>query len=290
MPAVSVIIPTYNRCRLLGRAVQSVLSQTFRDFELIIIDDASTDGTDNLIKSFDDSRIVYSPHEKRAGSNASRNIGIRIALGKYISFLDSDDEWLPEKLEKQISVFAGGNEKLGVVYTGYSDENIDRDEPVIPHCRGDIFTDLLVKNVVGSTTTPLVKCACFETAGLFDETMPASQDWDMWIRIARHFEFDFVPEILARYYFQFDSISRDIKAVEKAHRLIGEKYRSYSDELPKDLIVEHYYYEGRYFFWRRDLPESCRYFIKTVRLRPSMLFTILRNYGKKLINRIKTAL
>lgn len=286
MPKVSVIIPSYNRAHLLSRALKSVLNQTFQDFELIVVDDASTDGTGQLTSTFGDERIRYIRHDTNKGSNASRNTGLRHARGEYVAFLDSDDEWLPEKLEKQMQVFKRGSEKLGLVSTGYSDEYLDPDEPFIPHCRGNIFNKLLIENLIGSTSTPLIKKNCFEEAGLFDETMPASQDWDMWIRIARKFEFDFVQEILARYYFQPDSISRNIESIKRAHMLIYRKYSPFIEALPKSMQVEHYFYEGRYFLWRRDIPEGFRYFVKAIRLKPLMLFKIAYYYARKIIIKV----
>ena len=104
-PKVSVIIPTYNRAHLVGRAIRSVLNQTYQDFEIIVVDDGSTDNTEEVVKSFNDPRIRYIRHEKNRGGSAACNTGIRAARGEYIAFQDSDDEWLPEKLEKQMQVF-----------------------------------------------------------------------------------------------------------------------------------------------------------------------------------------
>ena len=106
-PTVSIIIPTYNRAHLIGRAIQSVLNQTYQNFEIIVVDDGSTDNTEEMIKEFQkhDKRIKYIRHEKNRGGAAARNTGIKVARGEYIAFQDSDDEWLPEKLEKQMDVF-----------------------------------------------------------------------------------------------------------------------------------------------------------------------------------------
>jgi len=106
-PTVSVIIPTYNRAHLVGRSIQSVINQTYQDFEIIVVDDGSTDNTEDIIKEFQkkDKRIKHIKHNKNKGGSAARNTGIRAARGEYIAFLDSDDEWMPTKLEKQTSYF-----------------------------------------------------------------------------------------------------------------------------------------------------------------------------------------
>lgn len=116
-PTVSVILPTYNRAHLLERAIQSVLDQTYPDFEIIVVDDASIDNTVNIIKGIINERIRYIRHEKNKGAAAARNTGIKLAKGKYIAFQDSDDEWLRDKLEKQIKIFETVSPEVGVVYT-----------------------------------------------------------------------------------------------------------------------------------------------------------------------------
>jgi glycosyltransferase involved in cell wall biosynthesis len=119
-PTVSIIIPTYNRSRLLARAVKSVLNQTYQNFELIIVDDASTDNTEEVVGSFNDERIKYVRHEKNKGEAVARNTGIKAARGEYIASHDSDDEWLHEKLAKRIRAFENCSPEIGVVYTALS--------------------------------------------------------------------------------------------------------------------------------------------------------------------------
>ena len=162
MPQVSVIIPTYNRAHLLSRAIKSVLNQTFQDFEIIIVDDASTDDTDKLVVSFHDSRVRYIQHEKNHGGGAVRNSAIKQAQGDYIAFLDSDDEWLPEKLEKQMKLFNGTSKKVGLVSAGAVD--IRNQIPYayyIPKFRGDISRRILIKNCVGLTAIAVVRKGVF---------------------------------------------------------------------------------------------------------------------------------
>jgi len=117
--SVSIVIPTYNRAGLLSRTIQSVLNQTYQDFEIIIVDDGSTDKTEEVVKSFNSKKIFYNRHEENKGANAARNTGIKASRGEYIAFQDSGDEWLPQKLERQMKVFENASPEVGVVYTGY---------------------------------------------------------------------------------------------------------------------------------------------------------------------------
>jgi glycosyltransferase involved in cell wall biosynthesis len=182
-PAVSVIIPTYNRAHLIGRAIQSVLDQTYQDFEIIIVDDGSTDNTEVVLKKFQnkDERIRYIRHDKNKGGSTARNTGIKAARGRFIALLDSDDEWLPEKLQKQLEVFESSPPEVGVVYTKtYHRAN----KKIYPFSKeeqkdGMIFQDLLnldISKNCGQTSTLLIKKECFEKVGLFDERFPRQQD------------------------------------------------------------------------------------------------------------------
>ena len=116
-PVVSIVLPTYNRAALLGRAIRSVLKQSYTDFELLVIDDGSTDQSSNVVAGFRDRRIKYISLEHNTGAGAARNVGIRIAKGKFLAFQDSDDEWMPSKLVKQMSAFERGSVRLGIVYS-----------------------------------------------------------------------------------------------------------------------------------------------------------------------------
>ena len=119
MAKVSVIIITHNRSNLLGAAITSVLNQTFQDFEIIVVDDASKDDTGNVVQTFDDKRIRYIRHETNKGHAAARNTGLQNAVGEYIGFLDDDDAWLPEKLQRQVALLDGSPAVVGGVYAGF---------------------------------------------------------------------------------------------------------------------------------------------------------------------------
>ena len=228
MPKVSVIIPTHNRVSLLERAIQSILSQTFYDFELIIINDASTDSTQEMIKEIDHPRIHLINHSKNRGASAARNAGITASKGKYIAFLDDDDEWLPEKLAKQVQIFENLSDKTGLIYSGFhfiSQRTGAILKTVSPQQKGDLYKTLLRRNLI-STVTSLIKKDCFRIAGTFDQSLPSCQDWDLWIRISKHFHLDFVPDPLAKVYLHGEQISVNIQSRIQARDKLIQKYHS----------------------------------------------------------------
>lgn len=200
-PTVSVIIPTYNREKLVCKAIDSVLQQTFLDFELIIVDDASIDRTQTIVNQFEDIRIRYLRHEKNAGECASRNTGLAVAQGRYIAFLDSDDEWLPDKLEKQVAQLESVPERVGAIYTWLQivDEQGILQKVRQPSIRGNIEQNLLYDNFVGTPSTLIVRSEYFEKTEKFDTRLRCCGDWDMWLQLARVCDFDFIAEPLVQY-------------------------------------------------------------------------------------------
>ena len=158
-PKVSAIITTFNRANFLRKSIGSVLTQEYRDFELLILDNSSTDNTEKIVKSFQDNRLRYIKHEPLDISQA-RNLGIKEAEGEFIGFLDDDDEWLPNKLGAQLEVFAKGNETLALVYGGFvlvdsTGKKLREHKPVL---RGNILEDLLAQKdaFTGSASNPLL--------------------------------------------------------------------------------------------------------------------------------------
>ncbi len=196
MPRISVVIPTYNRITYLKRAVDSVLNQTYRDFELIVVDDGSDDGTCEYICSLRDERVVYI-RQDNSGVSCARNKGIKRGKGDFISFLDSDDRWLPEKLERDMEFFK--NFKNYVIVQ--SDEIWIRNGKKVNKMKkhekrgGDIYGESL-KLCFISPSAVTVKRKLFDEVGLFDETLPACEDYDMWLRVTARYEVGFIPEYL----------------------------------------------------------------------------------------------
>ena len=228
-PQVSVIIPTHNRAEFLATAIRSVLKQTFKDFELLVIDDASSDTTAQVVASFRDPRIHYIRHDRNQGGAAARNTGIANSNGEYIAFLDDDDEWYSEKLMRQMRCMVASRPEVAVVYTGY--QIVDRATNqvrarMIPAERGNLHAQLLETNPIGGTSSVLLKRECLTKVGLFDEALPSFQDRDLWIRIARAFEFDYVADVLLNYFVHGKKVWTNLDALLKGLEIMLAKHGS----------------------------------------------------------------
>lgn len=190
MPAVSVIIPTYNRASMLGEAIESVLDQTYSDFEIIVVDDGSTDDTQQVVKAFDDTRIRYVFQENRGRSNA-RNHALSLAQGRYIAFLDSDDLFVPTKLERQVAAL-DSEPRFGMVYSSAvcSDEQGKELSTCVFRASASGMIYRRVAFYVPLTIilpTVMMRREVVTGVGGFDETMERFEDTDMWRRVARKY-------------------------------------------------------------------------------------------------------
>jgi len=202
-PLVSVIIPTYNRETLIIKAINSVLKQSFQDLNILIIDDASTDGTESVIRNLNNNKIKYYKLEKNSGQCIARNYGIKRATGKFIAFLDSDDEWLPEKLTKQLECYKNGPANLGSVYGySYSMDMIKNKTTLVngKYYRGNIHDKFLQGFCPSTPSLFLIKKEALEKINYFDEELITFVDLDLHIRISKDYAFDFVEEpIIIKY-------------------------------------------------------------------------------------------
>jgi glycosyltransferase involved in cell wall biosynthesis len=225
-PTVSVVIPTYNRRGALARAMTSVVAQSFGDWELIVVDDASSDETEEVVRSLGDRRLVYVRITQKRGGSAARNSGTRRARGKYVAFLDSDDEWFPEKLARDIAVFTLSGNSVGLVYCGK--EVLDSDGRLlrrrIPTLQGDVYPQLLAHDFIGTCSRVAVRKDSLEAAGGFDESLPSAQDWDIWLRIAKVTKVVCVPECLVRRHLGQDQVSGSLKRIYEGHMKVVEKH------------------------------------------------------------------
>jgi glycosyltransferase involved in cell wall biosynthesis len=227
MAQISVVIPTFNRAELLTGAIRSVLNQTFQDFEVLIVDDGSSDTTPDVVKSFDDNRIHYIRHTARRGGAAARNTGIARAGGEYVAFLDDDDEWFPHKLASQMAVMRRSEPEVAAIYSGYF--IVERATGRVcgrmtPKAKGDLSAELLANNPIGGTSCMLVKKDCLEKVGCFDESLPSFQDRDLWIRLSREFRFDYVEEPLLNYYVHPKKVWTNFDALLQGLEIMLAKY------------------------------------------------------------------
>jgi len=200
MPAITVVIPTYNRASYVCSAIDSVLLQTFEDFEIIVIDDGSTDDTLARLSAYRDKRLKVI-HQNNLSQGIARNTGILESSGEYIAFLDSDDVWLPDKLELQYMQLRRSLNCFWSYTNAFSFQNsinnlYDFSERMILHS-GSISSKLIKLNFIG-TSTVMVKKDCFDSVGLFSD-LPKAQDWDIWLRLASKFDICMVPEALVGY-------------------------------------------------------------------------------------------
>ncbi|MCK4852295.1 MAG: glycosyltransferase [Candidatus Omnitrophica bacterium] len=203
-PEVSVIIPTYNRAHVVGRAIESVLNQTYREFEIIVVDDGSTDNTKELIEDKYGKQVNY-VRQPRKGAPAARNLGFRISRGKFVNFLDSDDYFLPENLEKKVRVLER-NPAAGWVYSDsyYTDEerNFFRRSHSLRkmrkkiETRDDVFDIMFRRGGLTNTNTVMMRRECMEKTGGFDERLTVYQDVEFFLRVARHFKAKYIHEPL----------------------------------------------------------------------------------------------
>ncbi len=225
---VSVVMPIYNREKLVCKAIDSVLKQSYEKFELVLVNDGSTDNSGEVLdfyaSKYPDRVCVL--HQKNAGQVVARNNGIKISKGELIAFLDSDDIWLPDKLSKQINLFHGN---VGLVYSGIHEIDIEGNiiRTVLPRTdmRGNVFNKLLVKNAMTGGSVVVARKALYEV-GLFDTTLPAAENWDLWIRIAKKYAFDFIAEPLMCYLKHDDNMSSNFTLMKKATEKILKKHLS----------------------------------------------------------------
>lgn len=220
---VSVVITSYNYGKYLASAVDSVLCQSMQDFEIVIIDDGSTDNTRDIAEVYlADSRIRYI-YQANAGQPKAKNRGIEESAGTYIAFLDADDVWMPTKLEKQIALFEDA--KVGVVYSRRT--WIDPEGNKLPGNertlrRGKILDHIFIDNFICFSSS-VVRRSLLEEGGYFDETLPMGIDYDLWIRLAARCNFDYVNEPLVKYRTGHANLSKNVgRRYECAHKIMDK--------------------------------------------------------------------
>ena len=262
MPKVSIIIPTYNSSRFIKRTIGSVLAQTFRDWELIIVDDCSKDNTELAVKEFAkiDKRIKFFKTPKNSGGPATpKNIGIEKAEGEYIAFLDHDDEWFPEKLEKQLRVFENSkNKNLGLVSCYFNIRDNNTNKIIYTHTKlfkGDVLHNLIKGNFIVTCSNVFTKKSILEKVGLFDINLKVSDDWDMWLRIVeKGYTFDYIQEPLLNYFIHQHNACYGNKNLNE------KKEFAYLYEKHLGLFKENIYIQGYYYNSIKNYRKSRKYY------------------------------
>ncbi|MDX2215650.1 MAG: glycosyltransferase [Oculatellaceae cyanobacterium bins.114] len=217
MPQISIITPVYNGEKTIGETIASVLSQTFTDFEYIIINDSSDDQTLDVINSFSDPRIRVFSYPK-GNLPISRNRGIAHASGRYLAFLDADDLWTPDKLEAQFNALQSAPEAaVAYSWTDYIDES-SRFLRVGSHFTAtqNVYAQLLLMNFIENGSNPLIKAEAIAQIGGFDPNLPSAEDWDMWLRLAAQYAFVGVPKAQVLYRISPQAMTRNIPRMEAA--------------------------------------------------------------------------
>jgi glycosyltransferase involved in cell wall biosynthesis len=226
---VSAVIPTYNRAEYIGGAIECVLSQTYDDVEVVVVDDGSTDDTREVLAEYEgDDRVRVLHNEENRGIPYTANRALDAAEGNYIASIDDDDRWHPTKLEKQMTVFDQLDDSYCGVYTGGvirdSDGNVL--QRVMSHDAGDVYPDVLVRNTILPHSGHLVRAECFEAVGGFDEAFPIACDWDITIRLARQFKWAFIPETLVERTHHGSNVTGDPDYDVRCRRQVWEKFRA----------------------------------------------------------------
>ncbi len=278
MPKVTVIIPAYNAMKYLPKTVESVLNQTLTDFEVLIINDGSSDGIVEWASQITDLRVRLISQENQ-GTAVARNTGIVESQGEYIAFLDADDIWEPTKLEKQAQCL-DNNPLVGLVdaWTAFIDENGKLTGLVMKHeTEGDVYKEVVetCDSSVCCGSSPMIRRSCFDTLGLFDRESYI-EDVDMWIRIATRYHYGVVKEPLVKYRMHPNNKSKDCESMLRGFRQLIEKIYS---SLPTEILYLRPRSYGRlYIFlaWRsidtQDYQQAFHYSRQAFAMYPQLIF------------------
>lgn len=257
MTIISVIIPAYNAQRTILATIKSVQQQTFKDIEIIVINDGSSDGTLEILKTIDEPRLKVSSYPN-GGLPTARNRGMALAKGQYLSFIDADDLWTPDKLEKQLAALQA-NPEASVVYSWiavmlesenyHGDLNFFSGKKV--YFTGDVYTKLLVNNFIGNGSNILIKREAFDLVGNFNPSLKSCEDWDYYLRLAAKCRFAVVPEHQILYRKSAGTLSskglvmetEGLKVIERVYQTVPRKLQP----LKKRSIANFYRYCGKIY-------------------------------------------
>lgn len=249
MVKVSIGIPAYNYANYLPEAIESILRQTFKDWELVVVDDESTDNTKEVVQKYikkygDKIKYVW---QKNKGLAGSRNTAIKNSTGKYIAFLDADDIWFPKKLATEVR-FLDNHPRVGVVYSnweffGEKKENHTVGMAEYPFNRGWVLKKFFIKCPI-SYSSVMLRRKCFDKVGLFDESLKQCEDVDITLRIARYFQFDYISTPLSGYRYHENNMHLDlVENCEEFTKVLGrcleDNRKELSDDDYKEMLAQY---------------------------------------------------
>ena len=286
MSKVSVIIPTYNRAEFLRSSIESALKQTFTDLEIIVSDDKSTDHTREVVRSFKDRRIKYILNQGNKGVSAARNLGILASEGEYIAFLDDDDEWLPDKLQRQVEVLDKSKPNICGVYSNrlIIDKltgNIISDNPGAGKLKGNLLYQLVIGNPI-ITPTVILRKRCLDEVGLFDETMSYMEDRDLWIRLSMNWDFEYISKPLAKIYIHGNGhLSLKIESQTAGQEKLLERYQHLFRK-NKEVWGKLYVQIGAQYCQLKKMKKGRKNIIKGIKIYPFKMIAYLHLFSSLL--------
>ena len=281
---VSVIIPVFNGERFVGRTLDSALNQTYRELEIVVVDDGSTDQTFALLEAAAarDSRI-RSLRGTHAGAPTARNMALGQARGSFIAPLDSDDLWHPDKIARQVEVMRASSPKVGVVYCWTVD--IDENDAIIPPIRekctvqGNVVTELVARNnFLESASVPLIRRSYLDAVGGYDPNLAiGSEDWKLNLALADICEFAVVPAHLVGYRQSDSNMSKNTTAMEHSIDIVQRWIVDKWPDLPAKVKRQMIYHSNDYLAHRalstNDFPKAARYLLRSLKAEPSALLS-----------------
>lgn len=291
MDLVSAVITTHKRApEIVERAIRSVLSQTWDNLELFVVDDSPgnyerRDDVKQMVESYAERNVKYIAHEHCMGACAARNTGAGYASGAFIAFLDDDDEWKPTKIEKQMRAFT--DDSIALVYCGKEIQNDTTGTVTCSPFRGmsgRVYPELIKENFIGSTSFPLLRKSALDSVGGFDILMEASQDFDVWLRLAKVYDVAYVAESLVIYHIHdgeriTSNYLRKINGWERLNEKNADYLATHRDARHIRLIMLVPFYAGN-----KQMGKALKTWLKAVSLKPFSVKTNLRYLYRMLKN------
>lgn len=276
-PTTSVVVTCYNYGHYLAQCLDSVLTQAGADFEIIVIDDGSTDHTAEVMKGYAEVPAIRYVYQVNSGQARAKNHGIELARGRFVAFLDADDAWTPGKLEQQIPLFA--DDAVGVVYSRarFIDGqgrtlDIVPSAPYLKPRRGWVTQHLFMDNFVPFSSS-IVPRRALEQSGGFDESLKMGIDWDLWLRLSTQYAFDFVDQPLLLYRMGHSGqMSKNAQERQKcADRIMRKFQQRFPGAVSAETVRKAAYYTAcnrGYYYAKIDRRKSLRYYLDAVKIQP----------------------